>query len=114
MIGSQAMLQIAVAASLAMLGGAVLMLHQSNRDNRIQARIDQVSSGRVSGAVAKAPSALRDALRMVAGLGRGVLRSGVVSSQTVDSLQRSLEGAGIPSVSAGSGFVASKIIPMMG
>ncbi len=104
------MLRIAVTASVVMLGGAVVMLRQAARERRMQTRLDQVRLGRIGGTTVKSQSAPREALKMVAGLGQGVLRSGVVSSQTVEALQRSLEGAGIRSASAVSVFVAGKII----
>ncbi len=113
MMGSQTMLQLGVAASLVMLGGALVMLRQSSRERKMQSRLDQVRTGQRATSANTGKSAPKDALKMVAGLGQGVLRSGIVSSQTVDALTKSLEGAGIRSASAVSVFVASKIILLL-
>jgi tight adherence protein C len=50
----------------------------------------------------------RDAFKVIAGVGQGMLRSGVISSQTANALQRSLEGAGIRNPNAVGVVFASK------
>lgn len=111
MIDARTLLQIAIAGSVLLLGAAVVMLRQSARDRRLQVRLDQVRTGQIGGVVRS--SSARSALRMVAGIGQGVLRSGVVSSQTATAQQRSLEGAGIRSPNAVAVFIAAKIIMLV-
>ena len=111
MIDARTLLQIAIAGSVLLLGAAVVMLRQSARDRRLQIRLDQVRTGQIGGVVRS--SSARSALRMVAGIGQGVLRSGVVSSQTATAQQRSLEGAGIRSPNAVAVFIAAKIIMLV-
>jgi tight adherence protein C len=112
MLSQQVMLRCAVGASLLLLAGSALLMRHFSRQRRIQLRLDQVRVGRTLGAGAADPEKLspRNAMRVVAGLGQGILRSGVMSSQTVDALQRSLEAAGIRGANAVNVFVACKII----
>jgi tight adherence protein C len=105
-------IRTALGASLLMVGGGIMLMRNAGRQRRMDLRLEQVRDGRSAGMVV-APQrgvAPRDALRMIAGMGQGILRSGVVSSQTVAALQKSLEGAGIRGRNAVAVFVSSKII----
>jgi tight adherence protein C len=103
----QFLLRFAIAASVMLLISCVIMLRQMSRQQRLNMRIAQVQSGAANDRMRKKPA--RDALQLLAGLGQGIMRSGVVSSQTAAALQKKLEAAGIRSGSAVGTFVAAKI-----
>ena len=116
MTGSPMLLWVAVGASVVLLVGSLLMLGQSSRSRRLQQRLDQVHPDAAPSLIVrggKPVAAPRNTLKMMAGLGRGVLRSGLVSSQTVHAMTRSLEGAGIRSPNAVSVIVSGKIILLL-
>jgi tight adherence protein C len=112
---SPLVIEIGVGVSLVMVGGGALMMRQMSVEKRIESRMRDVQSGRV-GTVGKEDTAIkpREAVRMIAGLGQGILKSGVVSGQTVDALTASLEGAGIRSRNAVGIFVAAKLMLAVG
>ena len=109
MIDHAVLLRLAVGASMLMLVGGGLMLGQSSRQQRLALRIGQIQSGRSGVARAGGQSPARDAVKLLAGVGQGIMRSGAVSSQTADALKKKLEAAGIRSSSAVGTFVAAKI-----
>jgi tight adherence protein C len=110
MIDHTMLLRLSVGASMLVLVGGGFMLREASRQQRVGARIRQVQNGQTrlpkSGA---GTSPGRDAVRFLAGLGQGVMRSGAVSSQTADSLKKKLEAAGIRGTNAVGTFVFAKI-----
>lgn len=100
---------VAVSAITLLAGG--LLMRQTSIDKRIDTRLRDVQTGRVGAASRQDSGATaRDAMRMIAGVGQGILKSGVVSGQTVEALTRSLEEAGIRNRNAVGIFVAAKLM----
>lgn len=106
------MLRVGLGLSAVMMVAGVVLMRNSGHQRRVELRLAQVRDGRLSGnsESGERKMAARDALRMIAGLGQGILRSGIVSSQTVDALQKSLEGAGIRGRNTVALFISCKII----
>jgi tight adherence protein C len=103
-------LRLAVLASVLMLIAGAIMLQQMSRQQRLNTRISQIQAGRIGAAkIGSRKSSARDAVQLLAGVGQGIMRSGAVSSQTADALQKKLEAAGIRSANAVGTFVAAKI-----
>ena len=106
-------LQLGVGISLTMLGVGGFLMRRVSVDKRVDSRMRDVQSGRLGmGGHAESTSKVnpRDAVKVLAGVGQGILKSGVVSGQTVEALQQSLEGAGIRNRNAVSAFVAAKMM----
>jgi len=106
-------LQVGIGVSLTLIGVGGFLLRRVSLEKRFDTRLRDVQSGRVglSGGVDGGTKVKpRDAVKMLAGVGQGILKSGVVSGQTVEALQRSLEGAGIRNRNAVSAFVAAKMM----
>ena len=106
-------LQVGVGVSLALFGVGGFLLRFVAMEKRVDARLRDVQTGQSGGkanAAAIATVNARDALKVLSGLGQGVLKSGAVSSQTVDALQKSLVGAGIRNRNAVGAFVAAKLM----
>jgi tight adherence protein C len=117
MIVSAFYIKLGIGLSLTMFGIGGFMLRQMERDKRVDLRLRDVRSGRVgqstrAEAAAKTPA--RDAVNLIAVLGQSVLKSGIVSGQTVAAMQKNLEGAGIRSRNAVGAFVAAKLMLALG
>jgi tight adherence protein C len=109
-------IKIAAGLSLAVLGAGAFLVRGSNADRRADERLTALADGtlgqnRTSGAPKIKP---HDAVKMLAGVGQGILKSGVFSSQTVEAVQRSLAGAGIRNRNAVGAFVAAKLMLVVG
>lgn len=106
------LLEIGVGVSLVMVVAGGVLMRQLAMDKRIEMRMRDVQAGRVGSAARDEPGGARpkEAMRVLAGLGQGILKSGVVSGQTVDSLTKSLEEAGIRNRNAVGIFVAAKLM----
>lgn len=110
MISTQ-MVGVGIGVSIVMIGTGVALMRQMSMDQRIDSRMRDVQSGRIGTATKEEGAAkTRDAVRVMAGLGQGILNSGAVSGQTVDALTKSLEAAGIRSRNAVGVFVAAKLM----
>jgi tight adherence protein C len=108
MIPLQTLLVVCGAASLFMMGGALLMLRAVSHQKRIDQRIASVRAGRVRG---RRPAIkARRLLRFVSGVGAGILRSGMLSSQAIDELTHKLAIAGIRTSNAIGIFIGFKIL----
>jgi tight adherence protein C len=103
-------IHLGIGASLMMFGAGGLLMLQNARQRRIDIRLEQIRSGHVGKDTATTAVDPREALKMIAGMGQGILRSGIISGQTIQALQKSLEGAGIRSANAVAVFVATKIV----
>ena len=105
-------LRVALGTSAVMTVAGVALIRIVARQRRIDMRFAHVREGRSPGsaAVTQAKPAPIDPLRMIVSFGQGILRSGVVSSQTVASLQSNLEAAGIRGRNAVALLISSKII----
>jgi tight adherence protein C len=106
------MLRIALGTSAMMTVAGVALMRNAARQRRMDLRLAQVRDGRSAGSIPASQTKVAplNALRMIAGMGQGILRSGIVSSQTVAALQKSLEGAGIRGRNAVAVFISCKII----
>ena len=106
------LLRFGLMASLLMLVAGAFVMRNAARQRRIDQRLDHVRTGRTMGGNSSGwrKMAPTDALRIVAGVGQGILRSGIVSSQTVAALEKSLFSAGIRSRNAVAVFISFKII----
>ena len=114
---SLTLVRIGAGLSLAMLGAGALMLRNVERDKRSAERLAALAAGtlgRSDGQISTPAARPRDAIKMLAGVGQGILNSGIVSGQTVTSVQRSLEGAGIRNRNAVGAFVAAKMMLAVG
>ena len=115
MIGIVAV-KIGFGISLTLFGIGGFLMRNVMRDQRATARMQTMIRGGSprSTVAAKAKVDPRDAVKMLSGLGQGILKSGVVSGQTVDAVQKSLEGAGIRNRNAVGAFVAAKLMLAVG
>ena len=117
---SSFVLQIGIGFSLAVFGIGGFLLRFVALEKRIDLRLLDVQVGRVgriggkTRADAPATANPRDAFKVLSGVGQGILKSGIVSSQTVEALQQSLEGAGIRNRNAVGAFVAAKLMLAVG
>jgi tight adherence protein C len=103
--------QLGIGTSLMLLGGGGFLMRHVSRETRRDQRLTQVQTGQIGSAVKAAGKVeARDAFKVIAGVGQGVLNSGIVSSQTADALQRSLEGAGIRGRNVVGVVIASKLV----
>jgi len=97
--------------SLLMMIAAVLLLQRVGHERRIEQRIQSIRAGRVGsrqlGAKGVSP---RHFLQLVSSVGVGILRSGMLSIQTIDDLTRKLATAGIRTSNAVGIFVGCKIM----
>jgi tight adherence protein C len=109
------MLLGAGAASLMTLIGAAMMLQRVSHDRKVTQRIESIRAGRVRtrqhGMDAMSP---RHFLQFVSGVGVGILRSGMLSSHTIDDLTRKLATAGIRASNAVGIFIGCKILLLVG
>ena len=108
-------IELGIGISVLMVGAGAVLMRQMSIEKRVALRMRDVQSGRV-GTTGKDETKVkpRDAVRVLAGVGQGILKSGVVSGQTVDALTRSLEGAGIRNRNALGAFVAAKLMLAVG
>ena len=115
MIGMMAV-KIGFGVSLTLFGIGGFLMRSVMRDQRTTARLHTLVNGGATRATpdSKAKVDPRDAVKVLSGLGQGILRSGVVSGQTVDAVQKSLEGAGIRNRNAVGAFVAAKLMLAVG
>ncbi len=115
MIGMAA-LKIGFGVSLTLFGVAGFMMRNVSRDQRATVRLQSLAGGGAArGATDVKPTVdPRDAVKMLSNLGQGILKSGVVSGQTVEAVQKSLEGAGIRNRNAVGAFVAAKLMLAVG
>ncbi len=110
---STVFLQIVIGVSLTLFGIGAFLLRSVALEKRMDLRLLDVQAGRL-GSKTKAAANPRDAFKMLSGVGQGILKSGVMSSQTVEALQQSLEGAGIRNRNAVGAFVAAKLMLAVG
>jgi tight adherence protein C len=91
--------------------GAALLLQHVGQQRRIAQRIESVRAGRVR---SRRPNAMamspRHFLQFVSGVGVSILRSGMLSSQTIDELTHKLATAGIRGGNATGIFVGCKML----
>ena len=101
--------RLAISASTMLLLAGLLLMRHNARQRRVDQRFDQVHSG---GSVAgdRRGSGTGDALKVLSGVGQGIIKSGAVSSQNTDALRKLLISAGIRGENAVGTFIASKII----
>ena len=97
---------------LFMMGASILMLRAVGQQKRVDARIASVRAGRVQGRqpIMKA----RHMLEFVSGVGVGILRSGMLSSQAIRELTHKLATAGIRGSNAVGVFIGFKILLLIG
>jgi tight adherence protein C len=109
-------LQVGTGVSLTLFGIGGFLLRSVMREHRTDLRLRMMSTGGTVREVEASGTKVnpKDALKMLAGLGQGILKSGVVSGQTVDAVQKSLEGAGIRNRNAVGAFVAAKLMLAVG
>jgi tight adherence protein C len=112
MIPLRMVLMMAGAASLFFMGGGVLMIRSISYQRRVDARIASVRAGRVQGR--KQMAGTRHVLQFVSGVGVGILRSGMLSSQAIRELTRKLATAGIRNSNAVGVFIGVKILLLIG
>jgi tight adherence protein C len=112
MMPLQTLLLLGGGASLLMMGGGILMLRAVSHQKRIDQRIASVRAGRARG---RQPTLkARRVLQFVSGVGAGILRSGMLSSQAIDELVHKLATAGIRSSNAIGIFIGFKILLLIG
>jgi len=109
MIPLRMMLLMSGAASLFFMAGGILMLRAVSCQRRVDARIASVRAGRVQGRKQQLAGA-RHVLQFVSGVGVGILRSGMLSSQAIRELTRKLATAGIRNSNAVGIFIGVKIL----
>jgi tight adherence protein C len=110
-------IEVAAGFSLALLGAGAYLMRGSSNERRVDDRLSALAAGtlgRPTAATAAAKVRPGDAVKVIAGLGQSVLKSGIVSGQTVEAVQRSLEGAGIRNRNALGAFVAAKLMLAVG
>ena len=105
-------LLMSAAASLFFMGGGILMLRTITYQRRVDARIASVRAGRVQGR--KQNAGARHMLEFVSGVGVGILRSGMLSSQAIRELTHKLATAGIRNSNAVGVFIGVKILLLIG
>ncbi|MBU6497143.1 MAG: type II secretion system F family protein [Rhodospirillales bacterium] len=110
MTGNLLLLRIAIVLCAVLFVGALVMMRVLAREKRIDARLAAVRDGTGGNTPATKRQAGHEAMQMVAGLGQGILRSGVVSGQTVEAVQKNLIRAGIRDKNAVAIFISAKII----
>jgi len=115
MMSIRMLLLVGGVASLMMMIAAVLLLRQVGHHRRIEQRIQSIRAGRVRsrqpGGMGASP---RHFLQFVSGVGVGILRSGMLSSQTIDELTHKLAAAGIRAGNSVGIFVGCKILLVLG
>jgi len=115
MIPIKTLLIIGGVASLLMMIAAAFMLHHVGQQKRITQRIESVRAGRVrtrkQGMDGMLPG---DFLQFVSSVGVGILRTGMLSSHTIDDLTRKLATAGIRASNAVGVFIGCKILLLVG
>jgi tight adherence protein C len=110
-------IRLGAGISLTLMGVGGFLLRSVWQDQRADGRLNALAAGNLgmrSTTDAGPKVNPRDAIRMLAGVGQGILKSGVVSGQTVDAVQRSLEAAGIRNRNAVGAFVAAKLMLAVG
>lgn len=112
MMPLQTLLLLGGGASLLMMGGGILMLRAVSHQKRIDQRIASVRAGRVRGHQPTLKA--RRVLQFVSGVGAGILRSGMLSSQAIQELTHKLATAGIRSGNAIGIFIGFKILLLIG
>lgn len=104
------LLQIAAVLLLAAAAGGVLLHGQAGRSDRIAARCRAVSQRRTrSGRLKTKPGSTR-LLHLIGSVGTQVMRTGLLSDNTIKALRASLSSAGLRPDSALGLFVGSKVL----
>jgi tight adherence protein C len=112
---SMFVVQVGAGLSLGLVGIGGFMMRQVSREQRTDMRLrGLVTGGTLRTAEVAGKVNPRDAIKMLAGVGQGILKSGIVSGQTVEAVQKSLEGAGIRNRNAVGAFVAAKLMLAVG
>ena len=112
MIPLRTLLLLGGGASLFMMVCGLLMLRAVSHQKRIDQRIASVRAGQVRG---RQPTLkARRVLQFVSGVGAGILRSGMLSSQAIHELTHKLATAGIRSSNAIGIFIGFKILLLIG
>ena len=114
MMSFRMLMLVGGAASVLMTLAAAFMLQHVSQQRRITHRIESVRAGRVRtrqpGMDGMSP---RHFLKFVSGVGVGILRSGMLSSHTVDDLTRKLATAGIRTSNAVGILIGCKILMLV-
>ena len=100
--------------ALMLSGAALLLLRQSRRAEAIAARVGMARGLGVAGAAQRPTGAPIAPLRLIAGLGLAVVRSGLLSARTLSDLEQTLLASGFRAESALGLFVGSKIVLLIG
>lgn len=110
-------IEVAAGFSLALLAAGAYLMRGSSNERRVDDRLSALAAGTLGRPTAAGGAAKvrpGDAVKVIAGLGQGILKSGIVSGQTVEAVQRNLEGAGIRTRNALGAFVAAKLMLAVG
>jgi tight adherence protein C len=109
-MNSYLILRVAIAASLMLLASGGLLLRHTSRQRRLNTRFARIhADGGITGTSGSTAKPV-DPLKMISGMGQGILSSGVVSSQSAATMQKNLVAAGVRNPNAVASFVAAKII----
>ena len=114
MIPVRMLMLVGGAASVLMMIAAAFMLHHVSQQRRITQRIESVRAGRVRTRQQGGGMLPKDFLQFVSGVGVGILRTGMLSSSTIDDLTRKLATAGIRASNAVGIFIGCKILLLIG
>lgn len=108
------LLAIAAAGTVLLVLGALTLLRQLRRQQRLAARV-RLSQGIAPSRVAIRPATLKGAwTQVVAGLGQIILRTGLLSSRTRAELELTLATAGLRGRNGLELFIGSKICLLVG
>lgn len=102
-------LDIGSAGLVACLLGGILLTVQDRREKRLKARIASVRA-RATGSAAPDRAKKPLATKIISALGNGIMRSGLLSRQTMAELERTLERGGYRGRNGLSLFIGSKIL----
>jgi tight adherence protein C len=112
MISVLMVLGAAALCALVLSGAAMLMLRQNQRDEVMAGRVE-LARGRAITRAVRRPSGMSP-LRLVAGLGLAIVRSGLLSQKTLAELELTLVTSGFRAENAIGLFVGSKILLLVG
>ena len=112
MIPLRMLLMLGGTACLFLMGSSILMLRAVSHQKRVDARIASVRAGRVQGRPQMAKA--QHVMQFVSGVGVGILRSGMLSSQAIRELTHKLATAGIRGGNAVGVFIGFKILLLVG
>lgn len=100
---------------LLLLGSGFLMLRQSQRQSRYDARVRLIhGQGAAAKAVPESEAIRIAAMKAIAGLGQLILRSGMVSASTRAELELSLTASRLRGANGLAVYIGAKIILMAG